>query len=224
MLASCSGGSDDAAEPVDDAAESVDEVEPDVSSESDEEEAAPAEPGSDLDDAETVEIAPVAVTGELLAPFDESIDDPTVGTPAPVVSGLDFDATSVTIGAETENPTLVVFLAHWCPACNAELPELVELADAGSFPDGLDVLAVATASTPERDNYPPSEWLDTAGWSLPTMADSAAGDAFVAFGGMSFPYMVVLDADGTVLARKAGVSSGEDTVAFLEQTLATASA
>ena len=43
---------------------------------------------------------------------------------------------------------MVVFLAHWCPHCQAEVPELVELAKEGVF-DGVDVTAVATG-TPTR--------------------------------------------------------------------------
>ena len=32
---------------------------------------------------------------------------------------------------------MVVFLAHWCPHCNAEIPVLNEWRDSGEIPDGL---------------------------------------------------------------------------------------
>ncbi|MFK8023401.1 MAG: TlpA family protein disulfide reductase [Ilumatobacter sp.] len=176
----------------------------------------------DADSASLSQTAPIEVDGEPLAPYGETPEDPSIGTASPVITGQAFDGSPVTIGEETENPTFVVFLAHWCPACNEELPELVELAESDSYPEGLDVLAVATATTDERDNFPPSEWLDDAGWPFPVMADSVEAEAFVAMGGTSFPYGVVLDADGTVLARTVGVRPGADTVAFLEDALATA--
>lgn len=192
---------------------------------------------SDESDAETVETTiavdavdaepaglqqtgPIDVTGDPLDPFDSSIDDLSVGTAAPVVSGERFDGTEIVLGAPTDNPTLVVFLAHWCPHCNEEVPELISLEEEGRIPDGLDVVGVSTAAVADRDNYPPSEWVEEKGWPWPTMADDEIQSAIAAFGGTSFPFAVVLDADGTVLARRAGQATGDETVAFLEAALA----
>lgn len=165
---------------------------------------------------------PIVVTGAALDPFDATIADLAVGTPAPVVEGESFDGTPITIGGATGNPTFVVFLAHWCPHCNDEVPELIELEAAGRIPEGLDVIGVSTAVAADRDNYPPSDWIDDNDWPWPTMADDDVLAAINAMGGTSFPFAVVLDADGNVLARKAGQSTGDDTVAFLEAALANA--
>lgn len=181
-------------------------------------------------ESEEIEVAPAAlqqngpivVTGAALAPFDDPTLDPAVGAVAPVVEGESFDGTPITIGGPTENATFVVFLAHWCPHCNDEVPVLVDLQESGRIPEGLDVIGVSTAVASDRDNYPPSDWIDDKGWPWPTMADDEALGAINAMGGTSFPFAVVLDADGNVLARKAGSSSGDDIVAFLEAALANA--
>ena len=54
-----------------------------------------------------------------------------------------------------------MFLAHWCPHCQAEMPRLVALAKAGKL-DGVDVTGVATGTNPGYPNYPPSAWLKKA--------------------------------------------------------------
>ena len=149
---------------------------------------------------------PVDVDGTPLAPFDGSGQDPAVGTSAPVVGGERFDGSEIVIGAPTENPTLVVFLAHWCGHCNAEVPELVALDESGRIPEGLDVVGVSTAVAADRDNFPPSQWVVDKGWPWPTMADDEAQTAMIAYGGTSFPFAVVLDSrrDRPRSARRAG--------------------
>lgn len=169
--------------------------------------------GSDdvsADDGEVAQTRPVEVTGDLLAPFESPDGDEAVGSPAPVVSGADFGGESVTLGEATGSPQMYVFLAHWCPHCNAEIPELLAADDAAGMPDDLRVVGISTASAADRPNYPPSEWLDEMGWRWESMADSEAAEALIAYGGTSFPFTVIVDGDGTVVARKAGESSADD--------------
>ncbi len=178
----------------------------------------------DADPAGLQQTGPIASEGTPLPPYDMSMEDPTIGQPAPVISGESFDGTEIVIGAPTDNPTMLVFLAHWCPACNEEVPVLVELEEAGRLPDGLDVVGVSTAVAADRENFPPSEWIAEQGWPWPTMADSEELDAMNTFGGNAFPFIVVVDSDGTVLARRSGVATADETVAFLDAALANASA
>ncbi len=145
------------------------------------------------------ETQPVTVTGAQLPVLSEG---KALGATAPTISGASFDGTPITIGPG--RPTLVVFLAHWCPHCQTEASALVQWAKAGEAPAGLDVIGVATATTAQRDNYPPSEWLAREGWPWPVMADSSSADALFAMGGDAFPFFVLLDADGTVVARESG--------------------
>ncbi len=149
----------------------------------------------------------VKVTGAPLDPHEPGVEDTAVGTAAPILDGEDFTGEPVAIGADTDNPTLVVFLAHWCPHCNAEAPRLIQLNDEGAIPGDLDVVAVSTAVDPTGGNYPPSRWFESIDWPWPILADDDQSAAFRGYGGQSFPYLVMLDADGTVVARQAGESS-----------------
>ncbi len=166
------------------------------------------------------ENGPIAVEGTSLAVFDSTIPDDTVGTPAPVISGEDFDGSAVTLGGPSDNATMIVFLAHWCPHCNDEIPELISLNDAGSIPAGLDVIGVSTAVDAQAPNFPPSQWVVDKEWPWATMADDEELTAIAAMGGSSFPFTVILDADGNVLARKGGQASAAETLDFINAALA----
>lgn len=163
--------------------------------------------------------AALAVEGEPLAPFDSSADDPTIGATAPVVSGQQFDGSDITIGGASSAPTMLVFLAHWCPHCNDEIPEIVSLRDAERLPTDLDIVGISTASNDTRDNYPPSEWIVEKDWTWPVLADQADSLAMQLYGGTGFPFTVLLDADGNVLGRKSGSESADQIKSWIESTL-----
>jgi thiol-disulfide isomerase/thioredoxin len=146
---------------------------------------------------------PVTVTGSALAPLDQSAAvDPAIGTIAPSLSGQSFDGTAVSY--TPGRPTLLVFLAHWCIHCRAEVPVLVDWQAAGKAPAGVDVIGVATGTDSTKPNFPPSAWLSGAGFPWPMMADSTSYDAAMAYGLTSFPYFVLVDAQGAVVARASG--------------------
>jgi cytochrome c biogenesis protein CcmG/thiol:disulfide interchange protein DsbE len=167
--------------------------------------------------ADLEDTRPVEVTGDPLPPYDQASADPTIGTPAPVISGQSFDGSPVTIGGATGRTTMLVFLAHWCPHCNAEIPELIVLESGGGIPDGVDVIGISTGVQSDQANYPPSEWLVEKGWPWPVMADDADSTAFLSDGGSGFPYTVLLDADGNVLSRVSGSRAASDIAAWLTQ-------
>ena len=66
----------------------------------------------------------VTVNGDELAPYAEGADDPAIGMVAPEVIGEGFTGNAVT--TKTDSPHMIVFLAHWCPHCQAEVPLLVQ--------------------------------------------------------------------------------------------------
>ncbi len=167
----------------------------------------------------TLETSELEVTGDGLAQLDDPSTDPAVGVVAPTITGQDFDGSSVTIGGAAGAPTLLVFLAHWCPHCNDEIPELNALRDSDALPADLEVVGISTAVAPDRDNYPPSEWVVAKDWTWPVLADSETADAFQLYGGSGFPFSVLLAADGTVLGRKAGSSSAAQIGAWIDSTL-----
>ncbi|MGH9084006.1 MAG: TlpA family protein disulfide reductase [Acidimicrobiales bacterium] len=148
------------------------------------------------------ETRPVEVTGGPLAPLSTG-PDLAIGQPIPVVEGASFDGTPVSIGG-TERATVIVFLAHWCPHCQREVPLLSDHLADHPLPAGVDLRTVATSTSTDRPNYPPSAWLDREGWPGPVLADSADSTAAQAFGLTGFPYFVAVNADGDVVGRVAG--------------------
>jgi cytochrome c biogenesis protein CcmG, thiol:disulfide interchange protein DsbE len=147
---------------------------------------------------------PVMV-GEDLPRFEgDPASDPTLGTRPPVVTGAGFDGGEVIIG-ESGRPQLLMFLASWCPACQAELPEVVEWLEQGNLPDEVELIAIATGLDSSRDNWPPDEWFDREGYDGPVLVDDADGTVAQAYGLNATPYWVVLDGDGEVVFRIAGM-------------------
>jgi thiol-disulfide isomerase/thioredoxin len=164
------------------------------------------------------EVQAVTVSGEPLTPFPgNGADDPSVGATAPVIDGKSFDGTPESIGGAIGKPSLVVFVAHWCPHCQAEVPRLVEWRNDGTIPEDIDLVAVSTAVLQERGNYPPSAWLEQEGWPGRVMTDDADGTAAGYYGLPSFPYFVALDAEGRVVLRAQGELDQQDIEAVVSQ-------
>jgi len=166
----------------------------------------------------------VVVTGDPLPGLDAVVDvDPAIGTAMPVVEGAGFDGRPITIGGPTDGPTMYVFLAHWCPHCNDEIPELIELENRDGIPEGVGIVAISTAVDETAPNYPPSDWLVNKNWpsQWPVLADSVESTGFVVNGGGGFPYLLIADADGNVLDRASGAKSAEELATWLTDTLAT---
>ena len=156
-------------------------------------------------------IGPVEVIGDALPPLvnEDQSADPAVGLPAPVLVGVGYDGRAVRIDATESGPTMVVFLAHWCSHCNAEIPVINELRNDGRIPDSVNVVAVSTAVTPGQPNFPPDEWLDKKDWTYPAIADGIdmQSESFIgatAFGVSGFPFVTLIDASGDVAARWSG--------------------
>jgi thiol-disulfide isomerase/thioredoxin len=170
------------------------------------------------------ETRPVEVTGDALPALGSVVDaDPAIGMAMPVVEGATFDGNAVIIGGPTDGPTLYVFLAHWCPHCNDEIPELIELRNRRGLPEGMNVVGISTGVESSGPNYPPSEWLVDKEWPAewPVMADSAESTGFIVNGGGGFPYLMVADAEGDVLVRASGTKSAEELATWISDALAT---
>ena len=151
----------------------------------------------------------VVVVGDALPEFGDAAADPAVGMTAPVLKGFGFLGNEVQTTPGT--PMLVVFLAHWCPHCQAEVPVLVNWSHSGLVPDNLDVIAVATGTDETAPNFPPSVWLANEKWpSLwPVLVDTKDQVAGNSFGLSGFPFMTLIDADGKVLWRNSGEITAE---------------
>ncbi len=155
--------------------------------------------------------ADVTVDGtKLVEPSDSQInttDDPAVGKTVPTLSG-----TSITTGkpltitpGEDGDAMVYIVMAHWCPHCNTEIPEIVEWAKDGNLPDGVKITGVSTSADDGNPNFPPATWLvATMKWPWDAMIDDEVGTGAEALGTTGFPFLVFVNGDGTVAKRFSG--------------------
>jgi cytochrome c biogenesis protein CcmG, thiol:disulfide interchange protein DsbE len=144
----------------------------------------------------------VAVSGNPLPQFTDASDDPAVGMTLPTLEGNDQSGAPMTIAADGR-PTMIMFVAHWCPHCQREVPVVQQWVDDGRLPEGVDLVSVSTAIDPSRPNYPPDEWLADEGWTAPVLVD-ADNSAAAAVGLSAYPFFVAIDGDGNVVLRATG--------------------
>lgn len=166
-----------------------------------------AAPGVTFDPAD---YASATIEGEPLA-------SGATGVPAPYVR-----ADALLSEGENEMPiagegTMIVFLAHWCQFCNAEVPVINQWLDEVGLPEGTEIRTVATAIDPAKPNYPPNEWLRERSWTIPTLTDIDNRIA-AAYGVDSYPYWVFVDADGVV--QGSGGAQSVETLTQIAEALA----
>ena len=145
----------------------------------------------------------INVVGESLPQYaGENDDNVALGLAAPTFSAPDQNSEIFQL-EKNGNSKALLFLAHWCPHCQREVPVVQRFIDSNGVPPGIDVIAVATSIDRGRDNYPPQEWLQREGWSETQIydLDREIGEAY---GLNAFPYWVFLDKDLNVLARRTG--------------------
>jgi thiol-disulfide isomerase/thioredoxin len=151
---------------------------------------------------------PVTLEGEPIpvpVPDESGVPDPAVGLPSPVITALDYADEPFTIG-EPGRAQVLVFLAHWCPVCDQELPTLRSIVAAGGVPDSIDLVLVTTGLDPGRPNWPPQRWLADAGLGGVTTVRDDVGDPIMrAYGLRAYPAWAVIDAEGALVARRQGL-------------------
>jgi len=143
------------------------------------------------------------INGEYLPAYaGENDDNVAVGLPGPTFSGPNENSEIISLEKDG-NAKALLFLAHWCPHCQRELPQVQDIIDTIGVPEGIEIIAIATSIDKGRDNYPPQDWLFREGWSETQIYDTDK-DIASAYGLTSFPYWVFLDKDLNVIARRAG--------------------
>ena len=152
------------------------------------------------------------VEGQLPLMGGETFDQAVAGLPAVFASGEDFDGSTVTIDPADGRAKAIVFLAHWCPHCQREVPRVQEWLDATGGVEGVDVYSVATSMNSAQPNFPPSDWLEREEWTSPVIRDDSDNSVYIAHGAGGFPFWVFVNADGSVALR----TSGETTISDLE--------
>ena len=168
-------------------------------------------------DSDGFEASEVVLEGTLLdqmpANLSVSTDpagDSAIGRTAPTLTGQNFSGDPVEI-LNDGRAKAIYFVAHWCPHCQVEVPMLTELIANGDVPADMDIYLVSTSVESGATNYPPSAWLDGAGWPTPIIRDDNTSKALINFGAGGFPYAVYLNAGHQVVARAAGETSPEIT-------------
>ncbi len=148
-----------------------------------------------------------------LAPMPPStVEDLSVtGQPLVTVVGEDFDGNEVRIENDGRAKA-IVFLAHWCPHCQAEVPRVQQWLDSGGGVEGVEIISVATSMNSGRGNFPASDWLEREGWTAPIIRDDDASLVYASYGAGGFPFWVFVNSDGTIARR----TSGETSIADLE--------
>jgi thiol-disulfide isomerase/thioredoxin len=149
------------------------------------------------------EVGSPQVDGSLPPMGSSNVDTSATGLAAPTVVGSDYDGNTVTIENDGR-PKAIVFLAHWCPHCQNEVPSVQQWLDDTGGVEGVDLYSVTTAIDPIRNNYPPSRWLVDEGWTVPVIRDDASSSVLTAHGNGGFPFWVFTNSDGTVALRVAG--------------------
>lgn len=154
-----------------------------------------------LDDS--IAFGEITMEGEPLPVFADPANDAAAGLTAPTVSGADWEDNEYSIDPDG-TPKIVVLLAHWCPHCQVEVPVIQKWLDDGGLPDGVDIYSVTVFTDRLRPNWPPQDWLEGEGWTVPVIMDDDIGTVATAYGMASTPMYVVLDGDNKVLQRVAG--------------------
>lgn len=159
-----------------------------------------------------IEVSPIATavassvdgtTGpEKIAPIPESGADTEIGKVVPTINAQNFNGEDVTIAPG--KPYVLAFIAHWCPHCQREVPLIVGLHNDNKLPADVEFYGIATSTDEKRPNYPPSKWLSKEEWPWKTVADDKTNTLLDKFGGAGFPYLIYVNADGTIASRTSG--------------------
>ncbi len=141
-----------------------------------------------------------------LPPFEETSNDLAVlaGMTLPTIEGPEYGSgTTVTYHPDDGIARVWLVWAHWCPHCQAELPELATWYrdNAALYPD-IELVTVSTAIDESRGN-PLLPYLEESAFPFPVIIDEDGTQASH-FGATVFPFWVITDPDGTVLVRLGG--------------------
>jgi cytochrome c biogenesis protein CcmG/thiol:disulfide interchange protein DsbE len=156
--------------------------------------------------ATTTEVRPVTTTGSALPAFATSTSDPAIGMTIPTVTGTSFDGKPVSITNDGK-AKVVLFVAHWCPHCQREVPLLAADLRQTPLPPNVEMITISTGVNAGAPNYPPSKWLAGVNWPTPVIADDSQSSAATAYGLTAYPYLVFVDAHNHVQFRSSGEMS-----------------
>jgi thiol-disulfide isomerase/thioredoxin len=147
----------------------------------------------------------VTLTGAALPSYNSTAaTDPAVGAAIPTLSGTSLLTGGPVTVTNDGKPKVLLFVAHWCPHCQREVPLLAGDLNKTPLPAGVEMYTISTGVNASAPNYPPSQWLTGVKWPTPVIADDANSSAAQAFGLSAYPYFVFVDAQNHVVARSSG--------------------
>ena len=106
-----------------------------------------------------------SVSGEKLSIFDPASEiDSTQGKKSPKINYL-LESQNLYVNYPDERPTIFLFVAHWCPYCQNEIPVVKNwIQNEQLFEQGVNIVLVVTNINPDKSNYPPDLWLNREEW------------------------------------------------------------
>ena len=125
--------------------------------------------------------------------------EPAANFDAPIISGTDINGNQ--ISTDSNDPRIILFLAHWCPHCQQEVKTIQKWINENGNPDPIKIYAVLTSINSSQPNYPPDKWLESENWSLPTFIDNDQDGVAKHFGIRGFPFWVIVDHHGKIITR-----------------------
>ena len=164
----------------------------------------------------------VDIAGTALPRFDGE-NDFAVGMAAPELRGHDFEGNPVSV-TNDGRAKIILFVSHWCPYCQQEIPVVRDWYDTTELPDDVDVYSVSTLTDFTRSNYPPRAWLEQEVWNVQIIVDDDLDTAAEAFGLNAVPFWVLIDANGTIAGRHAGGGVPAEVLDSIAQQLSSSAA
>ena len=162
-------------------------------------------------------VSSFSVSGEKLSIFDPASEiDSTQGKKSPKINYL-LESQNLYVNYPDERPTIFLFVAHWCPYCQDEIPVVKNwIQNEQLFEHGINVVLVVTNTNPDKSNYPPDLWLSREEWEYPVIYDDHFSTLGIHFGVPAFPYWVFTEPDGTIAFRFAGSLSEEQLLNIID--------
>lgn len=149
------------------------------------------------------------VFGKRLLDIEDGADPkaiPTVllNTPAPDLNlpGLPGFGDDVTLADLKGRVTLVNFFGSWCYTCIAEHPILLEIAKTGEIP----IIGVDWRDTPEQG----AAWIKQRGNPYEKVGQDPKSKTAVDFGVVGAPESFLIDANGVIRYKQAGMITRDD--------------
>ena len=162
-------------------------------------------------------VSSFSVSGEKLSIFDPASEiDSTQGKKSPKINYL-LESQNLYVNYPDERPTIFLFVAHWCPYCQDEIPVVKNwIQNEQLFEHGINIVLVVTNTNPDKSNYPPDLWLNNEEWGYPVIYDDNFSTLGKYFGVPAFPYWVFTEPDGTIAFRFAGSLSEEQLINIID--------